>query len=547
MFSLDWIVFFLSSAITLAAIYYKLKVQTLQQAVAVLLIILIFFLNKSIFSRTKKVMTTSSRLALLFFSSLIIQLIILSTGGFFSPFLILLHLYFLGISFLLNLQSSVIFLIFSVIILIANIWLSQDLLTLFKADPFSFVLYFISFIVIIPLAQLLNHTYHIKDTISRLMSENLYQGKLREKSILSGLKELVLVTDKDLKILSVNRAAEQIVESVHDQIIGKQLLDVLPLQYKDGSKATIENLSIDQMLIDKTARIINDFVLVDKTNTQTEVTIQINPITDLKKGIEQFVFVIKEGKFDASSVSIHKNLDQAHKKMEAIFEDFTKNLSKTPLNSINLKAQILRKIEEDILISQEIEDHPMTEVVSLLDIAEAAQEVVIKKQEFAKNLNVALQFMIPPEEMIEISRLKLKSQNIPLDKLSEISNFAAPIDPKWFALIVEKILDISILLASGQKNSQVQLLVSPESNNIIYISIVTTPIKIPQKSEGLLLTEYFGQLGESTNLRFGSGLEGFIAQTIATNLKLPLTVRSEKYPFNLTFMLQILKDRVKGS
>ena len=81
MFSLDWIIFFLSSAITLAAIYYKLRVQTLQQAVAVLLIILIFFLNKSIFSRTKQMMTTSSRLALLFFSSLIIQLIILSTGS----------------------------------------------------------------------------------------------------------------------------------------------------------------------------------------------------------------------------------------------------------------------------------------------------------------------------------------------------------------------------------------------------------------------------------------------------------------------------------
>lgn len=546
MLAFEWLIFLLSSFVTLAAIYYKLSNIRLQQITALLIIIILFILNRYVFSRSRGALTLWPKLALLFFSSLMIQMIVLSTGGFFSPFLILLYLYFLGISFLLNLQASISFLIFSVIVLIANIWLSRDLFALFRDDPFSFILYLISFMVIIPLAQFLNRSYHIKDTLSRMLSEHLYQGKLREKSILQGLNELVLVTDQNLKILSINQAVEEIVGLLSTDIIGRKFLDILTLQYKDGTKATTSNLSIDQILTDKTARIINGFTLIDKSGDKAEVTIRINPIADLNKGIDQFVFVIKEGDFETILSSAHRDLDRARNNFGAAFADFTKTLRATNSPALNLRASLLRKMEEDILLAQEIEDHPIKETVSFPDVAEVCQGVLISKEEFAKNLNVSLQFVLPPEETTEVSRLSLRAQKVQYSVLSPVSSFSIPIDSNWLKVILEKLLDISILLVSDKKDPKIQLILSRENDRIIEISVISTPLYIPEKDQKELLTEYFGKLGETTNLKLGSGLEGFIAQRVTEHLKIPLNIRSEIHSNKLIFSLKVEKDRIQN-
>src|SRR3990170_5980708 len=196
------IIFFLSSLVSLSLLYYKVSTKNLQQIIVVLLLMIILLLNRVIFSKTKPVLAKWSRPLILLLIATIIQLIVISTGGFLSPFLILLHLFVLGSSFLLNLPASTSFLILSLIVLTVNIYLNQNLLALFKEDPFSIALYFVSFIVIIPLAQLLNRNYYIKDALSKILSENLHLGQQREESLLKSLNELILVTDKNLKLLS---------------------------------------------------------------------------------------------------------------------------------------------------------------------------------------------------------------------------------------------------------------------------------------------------------------------------------------------------------
>src|SRR3989344_1361875 len=348
MFSLESVIFIISSAITLTLVYLNVSTRTLQQIITLLLVVILILLNRFIFSRVKQTLNHWSRLILLLLSALIVQLVVLSTGGFFSPFLILLHLFTLGTSFLLNLKASISFLIFSVITLIANIWVSQNLMMLFKEDPFSFALYLVSFIVIIPLAQLLTHSYHIKDTISKILSENLYQAQLKEESILKGLKELVIVTDRELKIMSINQSVEKIVKLSNAEVIGKNLLDILPLRNKDNSKANMESLAINQILTDKTSRIIKDLYIESGTKAATlPITIQARPITDSKGQVKQLVFVVSEGHLSGVYSAAHADLDQAHKKHQEEFEEFEKNLSGPNSAILKLRAELLKKIEED--------------------------------------------------------------------------------------------------------------------------------------------------------------------------------------------------------
>lgn len=531
MFSLESLIFLLSSLLSLTLIYNRVPTKTLQQIIIVLLIVILIFLKQFVFSKTKPISDRWVRLTILFLSALFVQLVVISSGGFLSPFLILLHLFTLGTSFLLNLPTSVIFLMLSLIILSANIWLNQNLLILFKEDPFSPALYFISFIVIIPLIQILNRNYHIKDVLSRILSENLHLGQQREKSILQGLNELVLVTDENLKILSVNQAVEKITKLSATEIIGSSLVGIFPIKYKDGSQASTQTLSISQMIQDKAARIISDFYL-DQSGVSMPITIQARPIVDLKGEVNQFVFVVKEGNLKEASSEMHRDLDLAHKNLQAVFEEFEKTLSQTNSDNLKLKAELLRKIEEDLLIAQEIEDHSIRENHEFPDVAEVCKRALEGKREFAKNLNVPVQFILSPEENVETPEAALQG----------VSVFEVPIDPRWLQIILEKLLDIAILLSSEQNGSQVGVLVSRQENKIINVDVVAYRLVIQDQLREKLLTEYFGQLGTNTNLRLGSGLEGFIAQTVADQLKVPLTVKSQQNPSGLIFSLKLSKD-----
>ena len=546
MFSFELIIFAISSAITLSLVYYQVPVRVLQQIITLLLVIILIFLNRFIFSRTKPTVNVFSRLFLLLLGSLIVQLVVLSTGGFFSPFLILLHLFTLGTSFLLNLKASISFLIFSLITLVANIYLSQNLMMLFREDPFSFALYLVSFIVIIPLAQLLTRSYHIKDTISKILTENLYQAQLKQDYILRGLNELVLVTDRNLKIVSVNQAVEKVIKLSSGEIVGKHLLEVLPLKNKDGSKVTAESLSVNQMITDKISRIIkNLYIDAGSKAAPIPVTIQERPITDSKGQVNQFVFVISEGHISGVYSAAHQDLDLAHKRHQAAFEDFEKNIPNSSVANLKLRAELLKNMEEDLLTAQEIEDHSIKESPAFPDVAEICQQAIILKRELAKNLNVKLDFVLPTEESItESTLLSLKEKKV-VTSILPVSNFSIPYDPRWLRLLIEKLLDIAILLSSSQKDPIVQIILSQQNSKEVMLTFSLTCPPVSQNVQQELFTKYFGQLGAKTNLKLGSGLEGFILQNIVSHLKLPFRVRSDQYPRpgRLTFELEFSRER----
>lgn len=542
MFSRESLIFLLSSLISLTLIYYKIPTRVLQQIIITLLIAILLFFNRFISSKIRTLLVGWGRLVLLFLIATIVQLVVISTGGFLSPFLILLHLFIIGTSFLLNVRASASFLVFSLVVLVANIWLNHNLFLLFKDDPFSITLYFVSFIVIIPLAQLLSKNYYIKDVLSKILSENLYLGQQREESIVQNLNELVLVTDKNLKILSINQAVEQTVKMLATQILGSSLFDILPIRYKGKDKPSPQNLSIEQILADKTTRIIDDFSLNRSGMESMPIRIQIHPVVDLKNEVSQLVFVLKDRRPEHIYSEIHRDLDQAHKKHQAIFDEFIKTIEQSKLNNLKLKAELLRKIEEDLLIAQEIENHPIKENISFPDVAELCRNALALKKEFADSLSVATQFSLPVEESAEKSLLTLKDQQVSTQAL-RVSDFSVPIDPRWLQVILEKLLDLAILLASGQKSATVRILLSRKDVKTINVEVSSSYPAVPNKLQGEFLSQYFGSLEKETNLRLGSGLERFIAQTTADQLKLPLLIRSLQNPARLSFILELSKDR----
>lgn len=540
MFSLELLIFFLSSLFIIGLSYYKVPNTILQEITSVLLVVLLILFTRGRIFGSKTPQGVLFKYTPLFLGAFFVQLLVISTGGFFSPFLILLHLFTLGSSFLLGLKSSLSFLIFSVLVLIAHNILNPQMFALLRDDPGSVFLYLVSFAVIIPLSQFLMHSYHFKDALSQLLKEYIQIGEKREESILTSLSELIIVTDQSLNIISTNEAVEEALSLSPSEIIYHSLLKVLPLKDEGGKQVTMESFSIDSMLRDKASRITKSFSFQTKADSQPRpVIIQTRPVTNPKGEISQIVFVITDTRATPDKAR-HANLEQVRSQQKKLTENLKRTLTKAKLWQSAVEVELLGKTEEDLFIALEIEDHPIKESIDFLDIACVGKDGVTARQELAKMLGVSLQFILPPEEKQEEAFISLSETDVPSQALP-ISEFTVSADGHWLEVAILRLLDIAILLAAEKKNSLVQLTVRREDESSLSISITTPSPSLTKTQQQELFQEYYGNLGKITNLHLGSGLEGFIAKSILLAINIPLEVKFESNPPCLEFLLKFSK------
>lgn len=150
----------LADIIIFLFIVLKVPLFATQQTVMVLLLCGIILLNL-LFIKPLRRFSYLRKWILVFFALLIVQLTILSTGGIYSPFLILLHLLILGIGIFFDFKSVVLFLDSMILVLLFNSYINWKELFLLHSDPFTLLLYLLSFLVILPVIYLLHRHYKI--------------------------------------------------------------------------------------------------------------------------------------------------------------------------------------------------------------------------------------------------------------------------------------------------------------------------------------------------------------------------------------------------
>ena len=303
-------------------------------------------------------------------------------------------------------------------------------------------------------------------------------------------------------------------------IIGENLLSTLHLKNESGSVATLESLSIDQALGNKVTYVVKGFELETKSDKHLKVSIQIKPVISPGGEVNQIAFVITDARITAPST--HSTLEQAKQRQKIILDNLKIVLNKAQLKSAEIQVLMLGKLDEDLLIAQDLEDHPFKKNVSYQDLAELCQQVTSKKEPLAKALQVSFKFSLSKEEIQEAAYLSLKKSNVSSAALIP-SEFSVPADAKWLNILLEKLVDIGMLLSLGKPSCFVNLYLDRTGEKIIRVSIISSPVQLKENEKSNLFEKYYGSLA-STNLKLGSGLEGFIAKAISAELKLPIEV-----------------------
>lgn len=517
----------LSAIVALAAVYLKIKINSLQQGVVVLLIFLLILLNQILFRQKDVVFTSILHKLFLLATSLFVQFLVLSTGGLLSPFLILIHLFTIGASFLVGLIPAIIFLILSITVVTSNILLDQIWQRIFLEDIGASLLYLISFIVVIPLAMLVAQRYRLKEALLDIVSRELKLNQLRQKSVLSSISDLVFVTDKNLNILSVNEACEKALSMSGSELIHRSLFDVLFLKDKNDQLIKLKGLSVDRVLEEKTTRIIKDLLFISKnTLNPRRVNIQVRPIVDLEGRIDQITFVVSDSSqiYDAEARK-HSNLEEARTKYQAMMENLKSSLLAKGLPGLRARAELIRRTQQDLLNALELEDHSIQSKLALVDVSQMCHKMVVMQQDFALTWHVPLEFVLVNFDMKDVAPLIPKGYKIAPTQLTS-AYFTAPIDVVWLDLLLQELVSVAILLTSDTKHPKVSLTVERQDNKSLIVRVISNFVPLTKEEERMLLTEYYGSLSAKTNLSLGSGLEGYVAKTIAASLNTPLTIES---------------------
>lgn len=518
------LIFLFSSTYVILLDDFAFSPRSLQKALAVIVITLLIIIYKYSRNSWKELSTGFGRLFFIFWSTISVQLLVISTGGLQSPFLILIYLFMIGLSFVFSFFLSLLFLFSCLIILFANTSLINN--------PGQVILQIISLIVIIPIAYIISKQYHLKDALMNALNIKI---KTTE-AILKNLPELIIVTDQNFNILSTNDAAARTLQRSRSELLNKPLFDILLLKDKDNKLVTSKTFFPDGNLASP-VQIDDVFTLIQSPVSQKNVNIQVQALENPSENLTQIDFIISFGTDKDTSII----LDKARTKYDALAENIKQKLTVRNLNDIKTDMLLLQKIESDTYTLHELQNILKEKTTSRIDIAKLGRTIVILNKDFADQLHVNTNFELPDFGEKDIAPLTVQNYHATPEQLTG-AFFTAVCDAKKLELITKKLFDISILLASNQKNSHVTLSIKRYQNTALIIKISGNCPNLTDEELRNLFIPYYGKLSAMTNLRLGSGLEGYLVKTIANSLNVHIKIDQIGQPkSNITFTFMINK------
>ncbi len=496
----------------------KISVDSLTLAIGILVIVLLYLLKQFVFSNSN-ISNKILILIILFLSSFFVQLVVISSGGLYSPLLILSHLYALGLVFLFDIVISIWSLAFSVLSFSINLLVfNPQLIT----DPWTVIIYLISFIGVVPLYYFLFTRYKLKDDVATILSQQNQLIEGLQKSLLKSIPELVIVTDTRLNILSYNQASEQILALTPSEIIDHPFFDVFFLKDKNGELLNSGKIFLNEIVNQKTTKIISDlFLFLPNNASPKKISMQIRPVDNLKGVVDTIMIVLS-----SSQTNTHDSLDNPHNLKAALLqtdvylEQLKNELAKRGLSDLKIQAELLGRAENNLLTIQEIEDHDFQVTPSPFDIANLFDHIIKSELIFANYFRLPVEIRFDDQTKASIQSTIPSGIDIPAHFLT--SRFFTIIsDKKWIESLIWRIIDIAIFIAKPDNNKiLITLSSTPEK---VTATITTVVVSLPPQQKDLLFVEYFGSLQKSTRLHFLSGLEGYIAKLITTSLNLNLS------------------------
>lgn len=511
---------------------------TLQKTIPLPILIILLLIYRTSLSSWRELIAGKGKWILLAIFTIFIQLIVLSSGGIKSPFFIFIHLFMIGVSLIFSFSVSLLFLLATCIIIVLDISFRQDFLIFILSDPYTIILQISSLIPIIPLCYIIAQHYHFKDKLSQI----LHAQVIRDETILANVEELVIITDTKLKILSVNDAVEKAIQKSDSEMIGQPIFETLLIKDNTGKLINKETFLPNDKNKKYVKNISDEFILINSTLSQRRIHILMQPIKDPENNINQISFIISNvSQKEQKTNTVSSTLSKAKAKYDAISEKVKQELTNNSLIDIRTELILLKKIQNDMYMIQTLRSNPDNEK-SRIDISQLCKQTISREQDFASGLKVPIEFKILDFGIKDIAQLTVKNFPVQPDQFTG-PFFTVLTDINLFTVIIKKLLDIGIFLASTEINPFTSLTIQKDNKDTITIKITSSCPALPDDWLEDITSAYYNKLYNKTNLHIGSGLEGYLAKTLCDELNIPLDIKYQDK--TITFSLNLKKANTR--
>lgn len=474
----------------------------------------------------------------LFLANLLTQLIIIITGGLYSPFFVLYHLGGITISLLFTPSIALLFILTSLMNMLLSVYFMPHIMQELLQDPVTIVLYLLSFLSIAPIGYLLAQRYHLKDTLFSYMANKVQV----EESILADLQELVFVIDTETKILSLNDAVERTLRRSRSELFHQPLFEVVFIKDTNGTLVDNKLVQLEEIMHKNEMKTYSDLLLLTTGSPLRKVMMRITPIHRIEGNISQCSVIITAQQTSQTSEKTHKLLDEIQLQHEAYAEDMKKRLQAQGLTDLAARMVLLAKTEKDMITTRVLEDHGITEQKVMIDLARLVRETTDMEQEFADIAHVLLTFNLANFTKEDIAPLVTNVFSISPEQFTG-PFFTTACDVKYVGLLIQKLIEVAVLLAASQKNPIIGVSVERLEQDIQIKISGPCPALTPDEQEAIFIQQY-GELRTKAQMYTGSGLEGYMAKSISTYLNIPLSVTISDMPSSTcTFTVRIPKQK----
>ncbi|HSW89150.1 MAG TPA: PAS domain-containing protein [Candidatus Saccharimonadales bacterium] len=529
------ITFLLSSIYVLFLDHIAASARSLEKALILPIVILLFAIYRISRISWKEFENNNEKWIFLFWGAALIQMLVLATGGLHSPFLILIHLFMIGLCFVFTFPVALFFLISSFVVIFIDISLHQSIISVFLEDPSSMVLELVSLISIIPIAYVISQKYHVKDWLSSVLRKKV----LADETILESLHELIIVTDANFRILSVNDAVERTLLQSRSELMYTPIFNALLLKDKNGKLVTKETFFPKGDISEEPIAQTDFFTIVKSSLPQRDVTIEIQPIKDTETNINQLSFILTSvQQFAQTGNTTNLMIERARVTYEAMNEDIKKKLSQTQSTEIQAQLLLLGKIESDIYNVLLLKGGLVKNASSRIDIAKLGKNIAALEQDFANAFHTIVDFQLTNFGTKDIAPLTVEKFQVTPEELTG-PFFTVACDVKNVELVIKKLLDLSIFLSSTEKNPHITVAIERGEKDTIIVKITGSCPPIKKEEHWDMFVPYYGVLLDKTNLHLGSGLEGFLVKTISDTLDLALEITTNDAEGTISFMLKL--------
>ena len=531
------ITFILSSSYVLFIDHLLLSPRVLQKVLVVPVIIFIFVLYYSARNSWKLFTNPNDKWLFLFGGTAFIQILVLATGGLQSPFLILVHLLMIGISFLFSFAISLLFLFASFIVIFVDMSFYRDVFQSVLSDPNTILLQIISLLSIIPLAYIVSQQYHAKELVSRFLQKKVE----RDEAILSNVSEMIIITDNQGRILSVNDAATRTLQQSQAELLEKSLFNVLLMRDQQNKAVTKETFFSGGDMIKKPQNSSEIFTLMGTPTPERTVTVLVQNMQQTESTDGEITFIITHTNQTGKEKNI--TLDKARARYDALIQNIKKQLMHKQLQAIKTDITLVEKIENDTYTFQALRAEKKRPTLVRIDIAQLCKQTVLFNQDFAKRLGVQTNFAFHNFGEKDLDPLAVKSGF----KAENMTGpfFTVTCDTKKIEIIIAKMLDLAVFLSSPLERNvegKVSLGVQPSTDNAVIITLSATCPPLTQEQINDLFVPYYDTLASKTNVGLGSGLEGALIKELTDRLGLKIMTQKEKTEESqMVFTLKIPK------